>query len=402
MTPLNSLDQMLLVLKTAQPSPIRDERAVTQAEEHVRQQANKFVDRATALDPFFWKWGLTYLLALTTGTSFLDAHWRQMNEAAQAATLETARAEEIETAAGLQRSGRYTVQLDGGTEAGKAAVVPTPITSLLRGATVASSAFTPEDAHASCAVHTRELAARAEGYGASFRCGDAATRLLLEGGRAVGVRTAAGDEVRADAVVVCAGARSAPLLSTAGVYAPVQPLRGYSLTCDVRPEAAESGLLPSSHVVCKPFQLYITPMSGQLRFTCFGELTPCRDEDANGPPTAALHERLVSLVEHAVPTVRELCSWSDATPWHGSRPLTPDCTALVGPTRVAGLFVNTGHGFNGWRDTQLTARHLAATVRGMLSDASSLEEAYAMRRFQPVQWLRKPAAEPGARVVTQS
>ena len=32
--------------------------------------------------------------------------------------------------------------------------------------------------------------------------------------------------------------------------------------------------------------------------------------------------------------------------------------------------------------------HLAATVRGVLSEAAFLEEAYAMRRFQPVPRLR--------------
>ena len=353
-----------MILRTARPPLTSDVRASTRAGEHERQQTNKFVQPATALDPYFWLWGLTYLRAVVAGTGFLDAHWRQINDAAQAATLDTARAEGMEAAADVRRSGRHTVQLapelhlDDGT--GTAPAVPAPVAPLLRGATVASSTFAPEDAQGSCASYVRELAARAQALGASFRCGDNATRLLLEGGRAVGVRTAGGDEVRADAVVCCAGARSAPLLRTAGVYTPVQPLRGYSLTCGVRPEAAEA---LSAHVVCKPFQLYMTRLGDQLRFTCFGELAPCRDEDANGPPTAALQERLVSLVEHAVPNVRELCSWADATPWHGSRPLTPDCTALVGPTRVAGLFVNTGHGFNGWRDAQLTARHLATRPR---------------------------------------
>lgn len=85
-----------------------------------------------------------------------------------------------------------------------------------------------------------------------------------------------------------------------------------------------------------------------------------------------------------MPGVARLVLWEEAKPWHGSRPLTPDCTPLVGPTRVAGLWLNTGGSFNGWRDAQLTARHLAALVRGVPSEAAWLEDAYAMRRFQPL------------------
>ncbi|MBH9710616.1 FAD-dependent oxidoreductase, partial [Burkholderia contaminans] len=34
--------------------------------------------------------------------------------------------------------------------------------------------------------------------------------------------------------------------------------------------------------------------------------------------------------------------------WTGLRPMTPDSTPVVGPTRYGNLFLNTGHGTLGW------------------------------------------------------
>jgi D-amino-acid dehydrogenase len=39
---------------------------------------------------------------------------------------------------------------------------------------------------------------------------------------------------------------------------------------------------------------------------------------------------------------------SQAQGWTGLRPMTPDGTPVVGPTRYDNLFLNTGHGTLGW------------------------------------------------------
>jgi len=38
-----------------------------------------------------------------------------------------------------------------------------------------------------------------------------------------------------------------------------------------------------------------------------------------------------------------------ASYWCGLRPMTPDRTPVIGPTKIAGLFLNTGHGTIGWK-----------------------------------------------------
>lgn len=60
----------------------------------------------------------------------------------------------------------------------------------------------------------------AEGQGASFRFGARVERVLVEGGRAAGVRLAGGEELRADAVVFNGDVSALPALGAGGVATP--------------------------------------------------------------------------------------------------------------------------------------------------------------------------------------
>lgn len=60
----------------------------------------------------------------------------------------------------------------------------------------------------------------AEGQGARFRFGARVERVLVEGGRAAGVRLAGGEELRADAVVFNGDASALPALGAGGVATP--------------------------------------------------------------------------------------------------------------------------------------------------------------------------------------
>lgn len=264
--------------------------------------------------------------------------------------------------------------------------------------------LTDGDGQGSCAAFSRGLMRAASArYGAIVTTETAAAKLLIRNGsspgrlggssqRVCGVVTESGEEIEADAVVLCAGACVAPLAASAGVYIPVQPLRGYSLTARVV-EGAEAhaskaqteeqtraleearslfglvALLPPpkrsvlTHLTLAPSSLYVTRLGDELRFTCYGEFCPVR-ADGTGPPNEELQAALRELVEAEVPNVRELCIWDHAVPWCGARPLTPDCYPISGKTPVPGLFVNAGHSFNGWREATLSARVLADAVGG--------------------------------------
>ena len=73
-----------------------------------------------------------------------------------------------------------------------------------------------------------------------------------------------------------------------------------------------------------------------------------------------------------MPDASDWCDYISCDVWHGDRPLTPDGLPLVGQL-APGLFINAGHGFNGWRDAGITAKRVAALVAG----GASFEEAIA-------------------------
>jgi D-amino-acid dehydrogenase len=55
---------------------------------------------------------------------------------------------------------------------------------------------------------------------------------------------------------------------------------------------------------------------------------------------------------------------SKAEGWTGLRPMTPDGTPVIGPTRYDNLFLNTGHGTLGWTMACGSARIVADIVTG--------------------------------------
>mgnify|MGYP002876673619 FL=1 len=171
-------------------------------------------------------------------------------------------------------------------------------------------------------------------------------------------------------MVVCAGGRTASLLP---FYVPIHPLRGYSVTARV----IDVALAPEASLFVSPEHLYCTRLDEErIRFTCYGEFVPLRPT----PPTKALETRLKSLIAHAVPDASEWCNFVDCEVWHGDRPLTPDGLPLVGQL-APGLYINAGHGFNGWRDAGITAQRVAALIAGGDGDAPAYVEAWAPARF---------------------
>ena len=158
------------------------------------------------------------------------------------------------------------------------------------------------------------------------------------------------------------------------MYVPIHPLRGYSITARVTDVARA----PAASFFVEPEHLYCTRLDGErVRFTCYGEFVPL---SGRTPPTRALEARLKSLIEYAVPDASEWCNFVDCEVWHGDRPLTPDGLPLVGQL-APGLYINAGHGFNGWRDAGITAKRVAALVAGGDVDAPAYVEAWAPARF---------------------
>ena len=96
----------------------------------------------------------------------------------------------------------------------------------------------------------RALVGRLRAGGATVLEGQPVTRLLLRNGRVIGAESAAG-RLHADAVILAAGVGTRKLARTAGVRAPILPVKGYAATVPVTDRGGAprvGGVLESRHV----------------------------------------------------------------------------------------------------------------------------------------------------------
>ena len=169
----------------------------------------------------------------------------------------------------------------------------------------------------------------------SFRLDSNVEGLVFEKGRAVGV-TVDGRSLGADAICVCMGAWSNPILRSAGIDPKIYPVRGYSLTLPPGDSA------PSVSVTALRHRMVFSRINGNVRIAGFADFV--------GFDTSADEQRTRDLFNLARQFAPEAARYAvpDAHRWGGFRPMTPDGRPRVGATGVRGLFMNTGHGMLGW------------------------------------------------------
>ena len=169
----------------------------------------------------------------------------------------------------------------------------------------------------------------------TFRLSSTAKTIVAKRGRAHAV-VVDDDTIEADAVVVCMGAWSGPLLRTIGINPHIYPMRGYSITL---PSGEAS---PSVSVTVLKHRIVFSNIDGLIRIAGFADFA--------GFDTSADNERTRSLLELAKRVAPDAASYDseDVRAWGGFRPMTPNGQPLVGATGIRGLFLNTGHGMLGW------------------------------------------------------
>ncbi len=189
--------------------------------------------------------------------------------------------------------------------------------------------------------------------------------LLTEGSRVVGIRTAEG-EMRADQVVLAAGAFSARLLAPIGIKVPLESQRGYHV---MLPDA---GITVQRPVVPADRKAFISPMETGLRIAGtveFGGL--------DRAPTPYRAELLLEDLRQVFPQAR---TEGLEGFWMGHRPCLPDSLPVVGPVKAwPGLWCAFGHGHLGLTGSAPTGAMLAAAMLGRRPNADLAP--YAVERF---------------------
>jgi D-amino-acid dehydrogenase len=74
--------------------------------------------------------------------------------------------------------------------------------------------------------------------------------------------------------------------------------------------------------------------------------------------------QLTGLLSAVYPRIAAQIDPSSGRAWTGLRPVSADGLPTIGPTPLAGLYVNAGHGHLGWTHATGSARLLADLLRG--------------------------------------
>ena len=209
----------------------------------------------------------------------------------------------------------------------------------------------PRDETGDCQLFTTRLAQHCETLGVKFHYGVAIDELLTDGQCVTGVRI--GEKAtRADRYVLALGSYSPRLLKPLGIDLPVYPVKGYSMTADI----ANDRVAPVSTIMDETYKIAITRFNNRIRVGGMAELAGF-DTRLRARPQATLR----MVLDDLFPGAGDI---QNASYWTGLRPMTPDGTPVVGATKLANLFLNTGHGTLGWTMSCGSGQLLADLISG--------------------------------------
>ncbi|ORE93676.1 D-amino acid dehydrogenase small subunit [Stappia sp. 22II-S9-Z10] len=201
--------------------------------------------------------------------------------------------------------------------------------------------------------------------GATLRFGvDVGAVQTVDGGVRV---TADGHDQAFDGVVVSAGIKSRAIAKTLGDTVDIYPVKGYSITVELKDELSRKAA-PWISLLDDKAKI-VSSRLGEDRLRIAGTA------EFNGANLDIRSDRVRPLVdwcEKHFPAV----STEHAVPWAGLRPMMPNMMPRVGRGSRQGVFYNTGHGHLGWT--------LSAATAEMVADQVAMEIAPSRPVHQPM------------------
>jgi len=146
-------------------------------------------------------------------------------------------------------------------------------------------------------------------------------------------------EIKASRVVLTSGSWTNNLLKNTRLNLPVKPVKGYSLTLDT----SILNDAPKMPIIDEEIHTAFTPLGYSLRVAGTAEFAGF-NEDIHQKRIDYLYKTLESIY----PSISANLDLDKGALWYGFRPMSPDGMPYIGPTKISGLFVNTGHGHSGW------------------------------------------------------
>lgn len=215
--------------------------------------------------------------------------------------------------------------------------------------------YCPSDESGDAHLFTRELERRCRELGVEFQLGTTIREVRAGADQIDYVDTSRG-RVSGDRYVLALGSYSPFLARRLGYRLPVYPVKGYSVTLPID----ESHEPPTLGGV-EESQLVAWARFGQrLRLTATAEFC---GYDTNHSPADFSH-----MLQTSKALFPNGADYQRPSYWAGLRPMTPEGTPLIGPTRHRNLFFNTGHGHMGWTMSCGTAKILVDLMSGRRPD----------------------------------
>lgn len=330
-----------------------------------------------SLDAELVRWGLRFLKACTKGEF-------TRTTAAQLALAALSRAElghllqSVPLDFGLRTAGKLVLYRKAAdfeaarpwpnAQMAQLAMTPAECLALEPGLTVkpadlAGGVYTPSEQVGDCAAFSAQLFARLQGR-ADIRMATTIGKPVITQGRLAAVETDRG-EIEADLFVLSLGSSSRAFARACGLNLPIYPVKGHSITL-----ADANGPALAHSVTDYNRKIVYAPLPGATRVAGFADF-----QGYDRTPDAA---RIAQLKSAAAETFG-LGMPDDPAPWAGLRPMTPDSRPIIGPSPLAGLFLNTGQGMLGWTLACGSARLTADLIDGR--EPSCPPEPFSLRRF---------------------
>ncbi len=211
--------------------------------------------------------------------------------------------------------------------------------------------YAAEDESGDCRLFSLALAERCRALGVAFRWNETVRSLAAEGERVRGVVTDR-DRIEGDAFVLALGSYSPRVARSVGLGLPIYPVKGYSLTFPIRDTRA-APVIPG---VDEKYLVAYARLGDRLRVTATAEFAGY--DTGHRPRDFAVMTRVArELFPDAADTERPEY-------WACLRPMTPDGPPIMGRTRHANLWLNTGHGHIGWTMAAGSGRIVADLISG--------------------------------------
>jgi D-amino-acid dehydrogenase len=148
---------------------------------------------------------------------------------------------------------------------------------------------------------------------------------------------------------MCLGAPSAIHLRQVGLYVPIYPMKGYSITYPADENSPTVSLTDTSRK-----QVY-TRLGDQMRVAGTAEFARYNDQ---------VRDARIEPILRGVRGLFPNAPLEKIEKWACLRPSTPDGPPIIGTTPISNLYINSGHGTLGWTQAAGSARLLADVLDG--------------------------------------